>query len=142
MTVRRKTAFTSTELIKKSVEAIKGATFYGCDAKHKPYSAPKHAVCFKLPGWYHTIGIDTETGEMTYDSDNRGQKQQDALKDFMQGYTKAAAEQAYAGKKMSQTTLPNGDIKIKVQLGDYDVGGAGSGDPAAGGYGVAGPAGA
>lgn len=72
----------------------------------------------KLPGWDFPVVIDTTKGEISYDNYNGAWGSQTELDKLLQTYAveKARIEARKAGHTVTESQLPNGSIKLTVQV--------------------------
>ena len=69
-----------------------------------------------LPGWLYPVVCDTATGKVNYDNFRGHWGEQKHLDGFMQAYAvcKAQAEARKKGYRCTETTLPDGSIRLTV----------------------------
>lgn len=79
-------------------------------------SATGHIV--RLPGWQYPVVINPTTGQIDFDNYNQAWGKQVELDKLLQAYAveKARIEARRSGHTVSEQYLPNGDIKLTVQV--------------------------
>jgi hypothetical protein len=72
-----------------------------------------------LPGWTYPIVIDTNTGDIKYDNFAGHWGEESQLHKLLQRYAaeKATLEARRKGHSVTETPLPDGSIKLTVQVG-------------------------
>jgi hypothetical protein len=72
----------------------------------------------ELPGWNYPVVFDTTTAEARYDNYGGQWGEQKELDRFMQAYAveKAKIEARKQGHSVTEQTLANGSIKLRVQV--------------------------
>jgi hypothetical protein len=85
----------------------------------KLFSDQATGLIVQLPGWQYPIVIDTASGEIKYDNFNGYWGDQSELDKLMQAYAaaKVRAEARRAGHNIIEQQLPNGSLKLTIQLG-------------------------
>jgi len=73
----------------------------------------------QLPGWNYPVVIDTATGEIRYDTFNGAWGDEKDLHKLLQRYAaeKAALEARRQGHSVLEQQLPDGSIKLTIQVG-------------------------
>jgi hypothetical protein len=82
------------------------------------YSSSATGQIVKLLGWSYPVVIDTVKGEISYDNYNGAWGNQVELDKLLQAYAveKARIEARKAGHTVTESQLPNGSIKLTVQV--------------------------
>jgi hypothetical protein len=83
------------------------------------FSAEASGLLVKLPEWLYPVVCDTATGQVHYDNFNGAWGQQAELDGFLQRYAveKARIEARKQGHSAFEQVLPDGSIKLVIQLG-------------------------
>ena len=86
------------------------------------YSTSASGLIVKLPGWTFPVVVNTTDGSLSYDNYNGAWGSQNELDKLLQAYAveKASVEARKAGHTVTEQLLPNGSIKLTVQV----IGGA------------------
>jgi hypothetical protein len=73
----------------------------------------------RLPGWTYPVVIDCEARKISYDTYNGTWGEQSHLDRLFQGYAveKAKLEARRAGHSVTEMNLPDGSIKLTIQIG-------------------------
>lgn len=73
----------------------------------------------QLPGWTYPLVIDTSKGELRYDNFAGAWGEEKELHKLLQRYAaeKAILEARRSGHSVLETALPNGSIKLTIQVG-------------------------
>ncbi len=73
----------------------------------------------KLPGWVYPLVIDTTSGQVRYDNYSGAWGEQQQLDRFLQIYAveKARIEARKRGHTVTEQALPDGSIKLTIQVG-------------------------
>ena len=73
----------------------------------------------QLPGWNYPVVIDTATGEIRYDTFNGTWGDEKELHKLLQRYAaeKASLEARRQGHSVVEQQLPDGSIKLTIQVG-------------------------
>ena len=73
----------------------------------------------QLPGWTYPVVIDTATGDLKCDNFNGAWGDEKELGRLLQRYAaeKAALEARRSGHQVIETSLPDGSIKLTIQVG-------------------------
>jgi hypothetical protein len=85
----------------------------------KLFSAEVTGLLVKLPEWLYPIACDTVAGQVHYDNYNGAWGQQVQLDRFLQAYAveRAHIEARKQGHSTHEQVLPDGSIKLVIQLG-------------------------
>jgi len=77
----------------------------------------------RLPGWTYPVVIDTEARKIHYDTYNGAWGQQSELDRLLQAYgvEKAKLVARRAGHSVVEQNLPDGSIKLTIQMGGAAV---------------------
>ena len=88
--------------------------------KVKLYSGAAEGLIVRLPGWSYPVVADVASGELKYDNFNGAWGEQKQLDLFLQAYAveKARIEARKAGHTVVEQPLPDGSIKLIVQVGN------------------------
>ena len=84
----------------------------------KLFSGEVTGLAVELPDWRYPAVCDTETGQVHYDNYNGRWGDQEHLDRFLQGYAveKARIESRKRGNTLTEQTLPDGSIKVTIQV--------------------------
>ena len=85
----------------------------------KLFSAQATGQIVRLPGWAYPVVFDTATGAVRYDNYNGAWGEQRQLERLLQAYAaeKAKLEARRAGHGVTEQSLPDGSIKLTIQVG-------------------------
>ena len=85
----------------------------------KLFSGSATGLAVQLPGWHYPVVCDLTTGEARYDNYNGRWGEQQQLDRFVQAYAveKARIEARKKGHSVVEQPLPNGSIKLTIQVG-------------------------
>jgi len=83
------------------------------------YSGQASGLIVNLPGWRYPVVIDTATSEIRFDTYNGAWGDKCQLDRLMQAYACEVAklEARRQGHQVSETQLPDGSIKLTIQVG-------------------------
>jgi len=83
------------------------------------FSDEATGLLVKLPDWIYPVACDTVSGQLHYDNYNGAWGQQEHLDRFLQVYSveKARIEAHKLGHSAFEQALPDGSIKLVIQLG-------------------------
>ena len=83
------------------------------------YAAEATGQVVRLPGWHYPLVADTATGELRYDNFGGAWGEQRQLDRLLQAYAceKAKLEARRAGHGVTEQALPDGSIRLTVQIG-------------------------
>jgi hypothetical protein len=83
------------------------------------FSASAAGLMVRLPGWAYPVVADVGTGEVKFDNYEGAWGSQQELDKLLQAYAveRAKAEARRAGNTVTEQSLPNGSIKLTVQIG-------------------------
>jgi hypothetical protein len=83
------------------------------------FSGSATGLAVRLPDWNYPVVCDLSTGQAHYDNYNGRWGDQKQLDAFLQAYAveKARIEAHKKGHGVVEQTLPNGSIKLVIQLG-------------------------
>lgn len=86
---------------------------------HQLFSDSATGLAVRLPEWNYPVVCDLATGEAHYDNYNGRWGDQQQLERFVQAYAveKARIEARKKGHSVVEQTLPNGSIKLVIQVG-------------------------
>jgi len=87
------------------------------------YSASAQGLIVQLPGWLYPVVVDTAKGEVQYDNFEGCWGSQSELDSLLQAYAveKARIEARRGGHSVSEQALPDGSIKLTIQVGGGSV---------------------
>ena len=82
------------------------------------FSGEVTGLAVELPDWRYPAVCDTTTGRVHYDNYNGRWGDQEHLDRFLQGYAveKARIESRKRGNTLTEQTLPDGSIKVTIQV--------------------------
>jgi len=85
----------------------------------KLYSGQATGLIVQLPGWRYPVAIDTTAGVVHYDNFNGAWGSSAELDRLLQAYAveKARLEARKAGHTLTEQGLPDGSIKLTIQVG-------------------------
>jgi len=88
-------------------------------AKARFYIGEATGWCIKLPGWHYLAVADLTTGQVHYDNYEGNSGDQKHLDSFVQAYAvgKATIEAKKRGHTVFEQPLPDGSIKLVIQVG-------------------------
>ncbi|MGB7160769.1 MAG: hypothetical protein WBD40_22080 [Tepidisphaeraceae bacterium] len=83
------------------------------------FAAEASGCIVQLPGWTYPVVIDTASGEVRYDNYGGAWGDQAHLDRLLQAYAaeKAKLEARRAGHSVIEQPLPDGSIKLTIQVG-------------------------
>lgn len=83
------------------------------------FSGEATGLLVKLPGWLYPAVVDTVTGQIAYDNYGGAWGAEEHLDRFRQAYTveKARIEARKRGHGVLEQTLPDGSVKLTIQVG-------------------------
>jgi hypothetical protein len=83
------------------------------------FAGPASGWIVRLPGWTYPAVVDTEAGSIAYDNYNGAWGSQAELDRLLQAYAceKAKLEARRAGHAVTEQPLPDGSIKLTIQVG-------------------------
>jgi hypothetical protein len=83
------------------------------------FSESATGLIIKLPGWHYPVVADVGTGEVKFDNYGGSWGSQVELDKLLQAYAveKAKIEARRVGNTVTEQTLPNGSVKLTVQIG-------------------------
>jgi hypothetical protein len=86
---------------------------------HRLFSSSATGLAVRLPGWNYPVVCDLVSGEVRYDNYNGRWDDQQQFDRFLQAYAveKARIEARKKGHNVVEQTLPNGSIKLVIQVG-------------------------
>jgi hypothetical protein len=90
---------------------------------HQLFSGSATGLAVRLPEWNYPVVCDLATGEAKYDNYNGRWGDQQQLDRFIQAYAveKARIEARRKGHAVVEQSLPNGSIKLVIQVGGAAV---------------------
>ena len=82
------------------------------------FSAQATGLIVKLPGWHYPAVVDTAIGEVKFDTYNGAWGDAKELDKLLQAYAveRAKAEARRVGHSVTEQQLPNGSIKLTIQV--------------------------
>jgi len=85
---------------------------------HQLFSGEVSGIAVKLPDWKYPVVCDLATGQTQYDNYGGRWGEQRQLDSFLQAYAveKAKLESRRAGHSVTEQPLPDGSIKLTVQV--------------------------
>jgi hypothetical protein len=83
------------------------------------YSAPATGLAVEFPNWRYPAVCELHTGQVRYDNFEGRWGDQAELHRFLQAYAveKARLESHKAGHTVTEQSLPDGSIKLTIQVG-------------------------
>jgi hypothetical protein len=83
------------------------------------FSASATGLIVRLPGWAYPVVADVTTGEVKFDNYEGSWGSQVELDKLLQAYAveRAKAEARRAGNTVTEQALPNGSVKLTIQIG-------------------------
>jgi hypothetical protein len=83
------------------------------------FNAEATGLLVQLPGWVYPIVVDAAKGQLAYDNYGGAWGKQEELDRFLQTYAveKARLEARKQGHSVFEQTLPDGSIKLSIQVG-------------------------
>jgi len=86
--------------------------------KTRLFSGEVEGVAVQLPGWQYPVVADLASGQLQYDNFGGRWGNQTELNALIQAYAveKARIEARKAGHVCTEQTLPNGSIKLVIQV--------------------------
>jgi hypothetical protein len=86
---------------------------------HKLFNGTATGLAVRLPDWNYPVVCELVSGEARYDNYNGRWGDQQQLDRFLQAYAveKARIEARKKGHSVVEQTLPNGSIKLVIQVG-------------------------
>src|SRR4051812_33315386 len=83
------------------------------------FSGEARGLLVKLPDWLYPVAVDTANGQIHYDNYNHAWGKQEHLDRFLQAYAieKARLEARKRGHSIVEQALPDGSVKLTIQLG-------------------------
>jgi hypothetical protein len=87
--------------------------------KARLFSGEVHGLAVKLPGWQYPVVADLATGQVKFDNFGGRWGEQQHLDAFLQAYAceKAKIEARKKGHTVAEQQLPDGSIKLTIQVG-------------------------
>lgn len=84
----------------------------------KLFSGEAEGLAVQLKGWVYPLVCDTTSGTLHYDNFSGRWGDQDRLDAFLQAYAveRARAEARRRGHSVTEQTLPDGAIKLTIQV--------------------------
>ena len=84
----------------------------------KLFSGEATGLAVQLPDWTYPVVCDTATGQLKFDNFKGRWGDQKELDTFMQAYAveKAKLESRRRGHSTTEQTLPDGSIKLTIQI--------------------------
>ena len=84
----------------------------------KLFSSEATGLAVQLPNWTYPVVCDTESGQIQFDNFNGRWGDQKELDRFMQAYAieRAKQEARRKGHSTTEQTLPDGSIKLTIQV--------------------------
>ena len=89
------------------------------EGTHRLFSSSATGLAVRLPDWNYPVVCDLVSGEIRYDNYNGRWGDQQQLNRLLQTYAveKARIEARKKGHSVVEQTLPNGSIKLVIQVG-------------------------
>jgi len=83
------------------------------------FSAPATGLLVELPGWLYPVVIDTTTAQVHYDNYEGAWGDQAQLHRLLQAYAveRARIEARKRGHNVVEQSLPDGSVKLTIQVG-------------------------
>jgi hypothetical protein len=83
------------------------------------FSSEVSGLLVKLPGWVYPVVCDPVSGQLAYDNYNGVWGKPEELDRFLQAYAieKARLEARKQGHTVFEQSLPNGSVKLTIQVG-------------------------
>jgi hypothetical protein len=83
------------------------------------FSGEATGLVVRLPGWLYPAVLDTTTGQVRFDNYSGSWGDQSHLDRFMQAYSleKARMEARKRGHNVVEQALPDGSVKLTIQVG-------------------------
>jgi hypothetical protein len=83
------------------------------------FTSQTSGLIVQLPGWRYPVVVDTAAGALRYDNYGGAWGQRSELDRLLQAYAveKARIEARKAGHTVAEQALPDGSIKLTIQLG-------------------------
>ena len=87
------------------------------------YSSSAQGLIVQLPGWLYPVVVDTAMGEIHFDNFNGCWGSQSELDKLLQAYAveKTRIEARRAGHNVREQALPDGSIKLTIQVASGSV---------------------
>ena len=87
--------------------------------KTQLFSAEAEGLIVKLPGWTYPVVIDTAKSTIAFDNFEGSWGEQKELDKLLQAYAveKSRIEARRAGHSVAEQLLPDGSIKLTIQVG-------------------------
>lgn len=87
--------------------------------KARLFTNEAEGLIVELPNWNFPVVFDTASGEVRYDNYNGQWGKQEQLDQLLQAYAveKARIEARKAGHQVHEQALPDGSIKLTIQVG-------------------------
>jgi hypothetical protein len=84
----------------------------------KLFSGEATGLAVELPDWRYPLVCDTATGQLRYDNYSGRWGEQKHLDAFLQSYAveKCRIESRKRGHTLTEQTLPDGSVKLTVQV--------------------------
>jgi hypothetical protein len=91
--------------------------------KFKLYSAEAEGLAVQLPGWQYPVVAELASGKLHYDNFQGRWGDQSELNRLIQAYAveKARIEARRRGHTVAEQTLPDGSIKLTIQVAGGDA---------------------
>jgi hypothetical protein len=91
--------------------------------KFKLFSAEAEGLAVQLPGWQYPVVAELASGKLDYDNFQGRWGDQRELDRLIQAYAveKARSEARRRGHTVAEQTLPNGSIKLTIQVAGGDA---------------------
>ena len=93
------------------------------EGKTRLFSGEVQGLAFQLPDWQYPVVADLATGQLRYDNFGGRWGEQVHLDRFLQMYAveRARAEARRKGHACTEQALPDGSIKLTIQVGTGGV---------------------
>jgi hypothetical protein len=89
------------------------------DGDHELFSGTVRGLGIQLPNWQYPVVCHLDTGKVEYDNFGGRWGDQKELDRYLQSYAveKAKVEARRKGYSVTEQTLPNGSIRVSIQVG-------------------------
>jgi hypothetical protein len=89
------------------------------EGTHELYSGTVQGLAVQLPGWMYPVVFNLNTGKVDFDNFNGRWGKPEELDRFLQAYAveKAKLEARLKGHTVTEQSLANGSIKVRIQVG-------------------------
>jgi hypothetical protein len=89
------------------------------EGAHQLFSGTARGLGVQLPGWRYPVVCNLETGKVDFDNYGGHWGHQKELDRFLQAYAveRAKHEARRKGYSVTEQSLPNGSIRVSIQVG-------------------------